>query len=302
VPFVTDNLRLKELSQIVAVNKAFFYEFEGFLKNAGYESVFDFVQEKSDAKAIALIQAYFKTKFKADLLDGIGRPYAQSKAKWLFLGWLFRDAPSQRLQPLVSSIDGKTLVDRQSYLINEVRKFSAPLFPATEQWGWPVVSEVMLARLEGSRRAAKGTSFEEIVRTGLRTLFEQEGLDLVVEKKQIKLNEETYDIRVTSGDKAILMPVKTRETMGGGHALLFTRDIHKAIEAAQQHGYDCIPVVIAEEWGGDLEALASKHHIYIQVNPNQTDLIAPLLEAAIKNLLPTFREFASQKTAKDTQH
>jgi hypothetical protein len=144
--------------------------------------------------------------------------------------------------------------------------------------------------LEGSRRALKGTLFEEIVRTALKDLFDAEGLRLQISDKEVRLNEETYDVQVIGPRGKILIPVKTRETMGGGHALLFTRDIHKSISVAYEHGFECIPIVIAESWGGDLGALASKHHIYIQANPNQVVEIAPLLAQLLRDLLPVFRE------------
>ena len=86
------------------------------------------------------------------------------------------------------------------------------------------------------------------------------------------------------------MPVKTRETMGGGHALLFTRDIHKAIAVAKDNGFSCIPVVIAESWGGNLDELNCENYIYIQENPNQLDKINPKLEAELEALVSTFAE------------
>ena len=101
-------------------------------------------------------------------------------------------------------------------------------------------------------------------------------------------------MQVTGPHGKILIPVKTRETMGGGHALLFTRDIHKSISVAHDHGFECIPIVIAESWGGDLEALACKHHIHIQVNPNQVLEIAPLLAQLLRSLLPVFKELGRE--------
>lgn len=86
-------------------------------------------------------------------------------------------------------------------------------------------------------------------------MFEKDKLALSIEKTQIKLGGETYDVKVSGNRATILIPVKTRETMGIGHALFFTRDIHKAIAVAEASGYQCIPVIIAESWTGDLAAL-----------------------------------------------
>jgi len=105
-------------------------------------------------------------------------------------------------------------------LINHLREFVGPLFPSAEKWTWPVVSEIMLARLEGSRRALKGIRFEALVRRLLTERFTAKGLALKVGDKQITLANETYDVQIISEKSKILIPVKTRETMGGGHANL----------------------------------------------------------------------------------
>jgi hypothetical protein len=78
--------------------------------------------------------------------------------------------------------------------------------------------------------------------------------------------------------------------MGGGHANLFTRDIHKAISVAQENGYECIPVVIAESWGGNLESLSCKHVIHLPINPNQTARVVAMLYNAINRLAPSLKD------------
>ncbi|HQO79065.1 MAG TPA: hypothetical protein PLG17_11215 [Thermodesulfobacteriota bacterium] len=152
----------------------------------------------------------------------------------------------------------------------------------------------MLNRLEGSRRALKGTHFESLVRNLLTELFSANDIGLTVGEKQITISDETYDIQIVSGKSKILIPVKTRETMGGGHANLFTRDIHKSISVAKKNGYSCIPIVIAESWGGDLDSLHCEHLIYIQANPNQTDEIGPKLATELELLLPVWRGFSEE--------
>lgn len=106
----------------------------------------------------------------------------------------------------------------------------------------------------------------------------------------MKINDETYDVEVVGSKNKILMPVKTRETMGGGHALLFTRDIHKSISVAHENGFICIPVVIAESWAGNLDDLPSDINIYIPVNPNQVDKINPILEQELENIVSVFTD------------
>ena len=292
--FVLQNLRLKELVAIVQENKKFYEDFIAFLESENYSSIRQFIQEPSDDRAVETISRYLKRKREVKLYDGLLRPYANSKAKWYFLAWLLRDAATQRLQPLLKSIPGTSHIERKAYLINEVRKFVEPLFPHHENWEWPAISEVMLARLEGSRRALKGTLFEQLVRRNIRNVIGSHNLALEVSNNEVRLHDETYDVQVTGERGTILFPVKTRETMGGGHALLFTRDIFKSILVAAENGYTCVPIVIAESWTGDLDALESEIYIYIQANPNQIVEIEPVLAQELEALVPLLAEIAKQ--------
>ena len=284
--YVIENLRLRELMVVVNENQAFYEDFVEYLNDRGYSSVVEFITEKSDLRAATAIEKYLRRESSAVLYDGLLRPYANSKAKWFFLAWLMRDAATQRLQPLLKSVPGTTDLERKRNLLNETRKFVAPLFPDSQSWEWSAISEVMLARLEGSRRALKGNLLEGIVRRSLRRVIEDHDLPLEVGDKQIKVKDETYDVQVKGELGTLLIPVKTRETMGGGHALLFTRDIFKSIMVASDQGYQCVPVVIAESWSGDLEALNSKHYVYIQANPNQIEDLQPVLAREMERLVP----------------
>ena len=67
---------------------------------------------------------------------------------------------------------------------------------------------------------------------------------------------------------------------------------HKAIEVAEENGYRCLPVVIAEAWGGDLKSLKSEAFIYIKKNPNQVTAIEPLLIDRFREMAPPFQELA----------
>lgn len=287
--FVIENVRLKELKTIVDEEYAFFLEFAQFIESQGYRHIRDFVEDTDNPKALAVIRGFLGQDQRARLYDGVFRPFANQKARWYFLSWLFRDAPAQRLSPLVPSLPGTNLTERRANLLNTIRKHVAPLFPTDESWEWPAVSEVLLARLEGSRRALKGTLFEGIVRRLLVDIFHRHNIGLKVGVGETRIEDETYDVQIVGSQQTILMPVKTRETMGGGHALLFTRDIHKSISVATSRGYSCIPVVIAESWGGNLNDLASDHFVYIQRNPNQIREIEPLLQSKLEDLLPQFR-------------
>jgi hypothetical protein len=106
--YVLHNLRLKELVAIVQENKRFYEDFVEFLQAEGFDSVLDFIQEPSDEKAAKTISKYLERPSEVYLYDGLLRPYSNSKAKWFFLAWLLRDAATQRLQPLLRSVPGRT--------------------------------------------------------------------------------------------------------------------------------------------------------------------------------------------------
>jgi hypothetical protein len=287
---IPDNIRLKELAIIANSNKPFFDDFINFLESENYNNLYKFIIEKDSSKAEIFLLKYLERKLPKDLnlYDGIGRPYPQSKAKWLFLGWIFRDAPIQRLQTILKNIDG-TANERKAILINHVREYVSTILPEPERWEWFPICEVMMERLEGSRRAIKGTLFEAIIRMNLNELFKNNKINLTVGETQIKLGSETYDITITGNKGIILIPVKTRETTGGGHALLFTRDINQAIEKARNDGYKCIPIIIAEAWKIDFNLLKSQEFIHIDKNPNQIIEVEPLLHNKLKEILHIFQ-------------
>lgn len=287
---IPDNIRLKELAIIANSNKPFFDDFINFLESENYNNLYKFLIEKDSSKAENFLLKYLERKLPKDLnlYDGIGRPYPQSKAKWLFLGWIFRDAPIQRLQTVLKNIDG-TANERKAILINHVREYVSTILPEPERWEWFPICEVMMERLEGSRRAIKGTLFEAIIRMNLNELFKNNKINLTVGETQIKLGSETYDITITGNKGIILIPVKTRETTGGGHALLFTRDINQAIEKARNDGYKCIPIIIAEAWKIDFNLLKSQEFIHIDKNPNQIIEVEPLLHNKLKEILHIFQ-------------
>ncbi|MEA5554178.1 hypothetical protein VB713_24900 [Anabaena cylindrica UHCC 0172] len=287
---ISDNIRIKELAIIANSNKPFFDDLIEFLQSESYIGLYEFVIEKDSSKAQIVLQKYLQRKLakNLNLYDGIARPYPQSKAKWLLLGWIFRDAPIQRLQGILKNIDG-TANERKAILLNHVREYVSTILPEPERWEWFPICEVMMERLEGSRRAIKGNLFEAIIRTNLKEIFKTNNLKLTIGEIQIKLGGETYDVTIKGNKGTILIPVKTRETTGGGHALLFTRDINQAIEKAKNDGYKCIPIIIAEAWKIDFDSLKSQAFIHIDKNPNQIIELEPLLNKKLKEILHIFK-------------
>ena len=130
------------------------------------------------------------------------------------------------------------------------------------------------------------------MRTAFRKVFEKHSVQLTIGVGEKRINEETFDVQLVGKSRTILVPGKTRETMGGGHANLFTRDIFKAISVAHEYGYECLPVIIAESWGGDLTSLRCENLIYLRANPNQIDAIEPMLELEVEKLIPFLKRFA----------
>ena len=186
--FVVENLRLRELAIVAEQNKTAYEHLVRFVTSAGYPSLHAFVIEEDSASAQSLILRFLETPFPSGvaLYNGIARPYEQKKAAWLLLGWVFRDAPEQRLRPMISSMPGERTLDKQAALLNQVRIFVGKIFPEQARWEWTAICEVVIDRLEGSRRAIKGTLFEAIVRRNLQKLFQQREVPLKINDSEIK--------------------------------------------------------------------------------------------------------------------
>lgn len=199
------------------------------------------------------------------LFDGVGRSYPHMKACYYMFSWLIRDAPQQRLSPLIQRI---TKASKKSKTEAETDALAELLFKYrtnVKTFEWKALREVLIDRLEGSRRSIKGHEKEAIVRTAvlvsIQTFFEKNdnyGVYSKVElmNKQVMIGNETYDVSVNLFDghgqptQRILIPIKTRETEGGGHAHLFTRDIKSAMNTAKFDNANdyMIVVIVARNW------------------------------------------------------
>lgn len=103
---IPENIRLKELAIIADLNKPFFEDFTDFLQMEGYADLYVFVTDQDALKPKKTLKKYLERKISDNvkLYDGIARPYPEDKAKWLLLGWIFRDAPEQRLKGFLKNL------------------------------------------------------------------------------------------------------------------------------------------------------------------------------------------------------
>ena len=221
------------------------------------------------------------------LYDGGGIPYNHSAACYFMFSWMARDAATQRLKPLISKARqaaGKTSKDI------EIEVLAGLLYHYRDElqfFDWPVIREITIQRLEGSRRAKKGSAFETYLRASLAQAFsyyyQTHGSygaykDFAIWPKPIKIQNRTYDaavdlIRPNGSIRKIIIPSKTRETEGGGHAHLFTRDIEQANEDILREYPDSIIafMIIAQNWSlEEIKGLENKyaHVFYFDINPN----------------------------------
>ena len=144
--------------------------------------------------------------------------------------WTIRDAPSQRLAPLISQMVKLDSIDK---IIAETDALAGLVFEYrsyVQNFDWSCVREVVAARLEGSRRSIKGHLLEARVRTALAAAFQHyfsiysnygRFKKVTLANTQIKLGTCTIDVsaelepRDGGPKETLLMPIKTRETQGG---------------------------------------------------------------------------------------
>lgn len=276
--------RLVELSKLADQIKPFYDWVEKLAKRVtgSHKSLHEILMSCSKEQINEIITTcYFDNLTDKPLLfDGIGRVYFHSKACFYFFAWMIRDAPQQRLSPLIARM---RRIDKTPEIITQTDTLVELIFEyrsIVKSFEWLTVREVILDRLEGSRRSIRGHTLEANVRTGLITavqnyyaiygnygVFEQ----VNIAPKQIKVKNHSVDVSAElilkgSDEKVhLLIPIKTRETEGGGHAHLFTRDVTVAIRDIKELLQPCyvIVVIIAENWSV----------LEIQNIQNQIDLI-----------------------------
>lgn len=222
------------------------------------------------------------------LFDGIGRSYSHQKACYYFFSWIIRDAPQQRLGPLIQRITKTSDKRRTEVEIEALTALIIKYRHNVKTFAWSAIREVIIDRLEGSRRSIKGQAKESVVRTALIAAIQNfyqshnnYGMfsGIQIPDKQVTIGTETFDVTANLLDhrrqpvRRILMPVKTRETEGGGHSHLFTRDILSAINAARYDNPNdiVVPVIVARNWSKrEADMIRSKvdHATIFNLSPN----------------------------------
>ena len=228
------------------------------------------------------------------LFDGIGRSYPHQKACYYFFSWLVRDAPKQRLEPLIQRIARQSQRRRIDIEIQVLAALISKYRTNLKTFSWEAIREVIMDRLEGSRRSISGHERETVVRTALLTAVQKYFLEhsnygiytkVEIPAGQIKIGNETYDVSARlvgteeQGVRDILVPVKTRETEGGGHSHLFTRDILSAINAVRSNRADSfvVAVIVAKNWASREARIVREkvdHAAIFDLSPNQFQIFS----------------------------
>ncbi|MBC8098219.1 MAG: hypothetical protein H7Y11_02140 [Armatimonadetes bacterium] len=267
------HLRLVDLTRLADQAKPFYdwvtIRFQtALLSNASLEQL---LLKATSLELKLAIAACYQVTLPLDLpflFDGVGRTYPHTKACYYFFSWLIRDAPQQRLAPLIQRIMRASAKSRTEVEIEVLTALIIEYRDHVQTFSWEAVREVIIDRLEGSRRSIKGHEKEAIVRTALLVAIQAyydthkgygvfSGIEIPA--NQVMIGNESYDVSVNLLDSVgeiigrILMPIKTRETEGGGHAHLFTRDILSAINAAKITKKNTIRdyiavIIVAKNW------------------------------------------------------
>ncbi len=221
------------------------------------------------------------------LFDGGGVAYKHKDACFFLFSWMARDAAVQRLKPLIARATKGTSKPSKDVELEVLAALLYKYRANVRHFDWPVIREITMQRLEGSRRAKKGSAIETYARAALSHsfayYFRTRGNygkfdDFEIIDKPFKVRNRTYDVaawlKKGSGEKQLLiMPVKTRETEGGGHAHLFSRDIEQAnVDILEDYpGSHIAFVIIAQNWStAEIVHLGDKyeHVFYFDSNPN----------------------------------
>jgi hypothetical protein len=313
------HIRLVDLTKLADQAKAFYDWVESrFQSNLSKTSSLDeLLKSCTQSELEKIIRSCYLSKEESDLpllFDGIGRSYSHSKACFYFFSWLIRDAPQQRLAPLIQRIIKNSGKNRLDVEVSVLAALTYKYRDHVKTFSWDAVREVIIDRLEGSRRSIKGHEKEIIVRTALVTAIEEffarngtYGIygGIEIPDRQVMVGNESYDVSANLLDlngeriRRILIPIKTRETEGGGHAHLFSRDIASAINAVK---YDntkdyLVVIIVARSWSSrevdrlreivdHLAAFDLAPGEFINFNEHEQDRLNKFVESVLDGTIP----------------
>jgi hypothetical protein len=199
--------RLVELSKLADQAKPFYDWVERIAKQvSGYNKSLSeilLICNKSQIKQIISSCYLNEQEEKPFLFDGIGRVYEHTKACFYFFAWLIRDAPQQRLAPLVSRMQKLDSIEKISAESDTLVELIYEYRIVVKSFEWQTIREIIIDRLEGSRRSISGHKIEASVRTGFLTaiqhyysIYNNYGKFKKIElaDKQIKIGRHTVDV------------------------------------------------------------------------------------------------------------
>ncbi|MBS9393557.1 MAG: hypothetical protein HEQ30_10530 [Dolichospermum sp. OL01] len=287
------HFRLVELSRLADQAKPFYDWVEKTAKKVtgSHRELNEILMLASKDDLTAIVNGcYQEVEEKRPLLfDGIGRVYPHNKACFFFFAWMIRDAPQQRLAPLISRMRQIEKIDKLVAETDTLVELILEYRSYVKSFSWLTVREVIIDRLEGSRRSIKGHHLESSVRTAIITAFQNyfsiysnygKYKKIDIAESQIKIGNHTIDVSVkltpldNSLPESLLIPIKTRETEGGGHSHIFTRDIIAAVIKLKEDDskYYIVAVIVALNWSiSELENINNQiDKVYhFNVNPNK---------------------------------
>jgi hypothetical protein len=167
--------RLIELSKLADQAKPFYdwIEKQAKKETGSHKSLNEIIfdSDKIVLKKI-ILKCYNEKQEKPLLFNGIGRVYPHSKACFYFFAWIIRDAPQQRLSPLISKMRQLENIDKYIAEIDTLVELIFEYKNYVKNFDWLTVREIIIDRLEGSRRSIKGHQREANVRTALITAIQ----------------------------------------------------------------------------------------------------------------------------------
>ncbi len=105
---------------------------------------------------------------------------------------------------MLASRPRRDAAERQPCLLNQLRAFVGEIFPEDARWERTANSEVLIDRLEGSRRSIKGSLFEEIVRWNLDKIFKSQILEGVKDSHSGNMTQSNLEASKSLNHKSLI--------------------------------------------------------------------------------------------------